>query len=87
MKKLLLIGLLFLMSSCYERGEVIESPQDFIIIHGKTYKLMSIIPEKDGNHPIWILYPKDSLDSQPEVINWEERVGKTTRTETLIKVE
>lgn len=39
MKKLLLtIFISSLFIACTKKGEIIESPKDFIIIHGKTYK-------------------------------------------------
>jgi hypothetical protein len=40
MKKILLgIGLISLIA-CQKRGQIYEQPKDFIVIHGKTYKLM-----------------------------------------------
>ena len=86
MKKLsILIGLL-LLSACSKEGEVTKEPKDFIEIHGKIYKLMRVTPCESCND-IWIMYPKDSLDSQPNVINWNEQQGKTTANKTLIKVD
>ena len=79
MKKLITaIACVVLLSACLEKGEILESPSDFIIIHGKTYKLMKVVPS-DGDRSIWIMYPKDSTDSQPTVIN----SGKSS----LIKVD
>ena len=69
-----------------DKGEITNAPTDFISIHGKVYKLMSIAPCK-GCHSIWIMYPKDSLDKQPEVINYNVSNGKTTKLETVIKVD
>jgi len=87
MKKLILIiAVSLLILSCNETGEIIEQPSDFIIIHGKTYKLMKIVPKK-GYHPIWIMYPKDSLDTMPQSINYEVQSGKTSTNETIIKVD
>ncbi len=85
MKKLaiLLIFSLFgcLEDSNYKKGEFAEEPQDFIKIHNKVYKLMKVRP-CDNCNPIWIMYPKDSLDSVPQSINY--RSGKTNQT--IIKV-
>lgn len=88
MKKLfaITIGLLFILTACSKTGTVYEAPKDFIIIHGKTYKIMQIVPS-DGDSPIWIMYPKDSTDTQPEVINWTRSSGKRRVDETLIKVD
>jgi hypothetical protein len=79
MKKLITaIACVVLLSACLEKGEILESPSDFIIIHGKTYKLMNVVPS-DGGRGIWIMYPKDSTDSQPTVIN--------SGNSTVIKVD
>lgn len=87
---LVVMGLISGMTGCTEQGEIKSSPIEFIEIHGKTYKLMSIVP-CDNCNAIWIMYPKDSLDSQPTVLNWNESTGagKTRRTvnKTLIKVD
>jgi len=87
MKKLILtiaVSLLFL--SCREKGEITDQPSDFIIIHGKTYKIMKIVPKK-GYNSIWIMYPKDSLDTMPQSINYIRSNGKTSTPETIIKVD
>lgn len=86
MRTALLISLLFLLSSCEKKGQIKASPEDFIIIHGKVYKLFSIVP-KDDCDPIWILYPKDSMDSQPEVINYTKHEGKRAYNQTIVKVD
>jgi hypothetical protein len=87
MKKLItVIACVALLSACTEKGDIIESPSDFIIIHGKTYKLMKVVPS-NGDHAIWIMYPKDSTDSQPTIVNYEVSQGKSRRNETIIKVD
>ena len=86
MKKLLIPLLLIFLVSCSKRGEVHTQPQDFIQIHGKVYKLVKIVPE-DGAHAIWIMYPKDSTDEIPTVINYSVKEGKYTHNETVIKIE
>ena len=86
MKKLILFIAALMLASCQEKGEVTQQPTDFIAIHGKVYKLMSIVP-CEGCSSIWIMYPKDSLDKQPEVINWTEQSGKQHYNQTLIKVD
>lgn len=91
MKRLLLACTAALMlASCTKQGEIEQAPTDFINIHGKTYKIMSVTPCKNCN-AIWIMYPKDSLDKQPTIINYDETVssGKTSHQEnrTLIKVD
>jgi len=86
MKKILLVLSIVALSSCQKRGEIFQGPQDFIEINGKVYKLISVVP-KDGQHPIWIMYPKDTADKMPTVINYEVQEGKTTRNESVIKVD
>jgi hypothetical protein len=90
MKKLITaIACVVLLSACKEKGEVVESPSDFIIIHGKTYKLMKVVPAY-GERAIWIMYPKDSADSHPTIINYEVSTGgknNGTSGETMIKVD
>ena len=67
MKKLAIL-LIFSLFGCSTPGKINHAPVDFIIIHGKTYKLMNITVDTGGN-TIWIMYPKDSLDSVPQTIN------------------
>jgi|LakMenEpi03Aug12_release.lakeMendotaPanAssembly.Ray.scaffolds.fasta_scaffold493812_2 hypothetical protein len=89
MKKIILLISLFTVFGCTKntkKGSVNYEPQDFIIIHNKTYKLMSVIP-CDGCNSIWIMYPKDSTDSQPQVINYNVKQGKTHTIQTVIKVD
>ena len=90
MKKLITaIVCVVLLSACDKKGDIIHSPSDFIIIHGKTYKLMKIVPS-DGADAIWIMYPKDSTDSQPTVINYNVHTGgknNQTSNEAVIKVD
>lgn len=80
MKKLAIL-LIFSLFGCSEKGEITRQPQDFVIIHGKTYKLMQISAGQ-GNL-LWIMYPKDSLDNVPQSINYKS--GKTNQT--IIKVD
>lgn len=79
-----------LLASCSKQGEIEQAPTDFIEIHGKTYKLMSIVPCKNCR-AIWIMYPKDSLDRMPQSVNYNIRVGsgKTSHEEnvSVIKVD
>lgn len=86
MKKILLILSIVALSSCSRRGEIYQTPQDFIKINGKVYKLMNVVP-RDGSRGIWIMYPKDTADKVPTVLNYEVPEGKTTRNETVIKVD
>lgn len=86
MKKILALFAVVVLTGCYKRGEIASHPTDFISIHGKVYKLIAIAPE-DGERPIWIMYPKDSADSMPTVLNYEFHQGKSTYTETVIKVD
>jgi len=86
MKQILLgLGLIALIS-CSKRGEIHEHPSDFIVIHGKTYKLMKVVPA-DGEHAIWIMYPKDSNDAMPTILNYNVQEGKTIRNQAVIKVD
>lgn len=86
MKKVLLILGLITLVACTERGKVYEQPNDFIVIHGKTYKLMQVVPA-DGEHAIWIMYPKDSNDAMPTIINYNVREGKVVYNQAVIKVD
>ena len=86
MKNKLIIGLICLLASCQERGTIDSQPQDFIEIHGKVYKLIKIVPEK-GEHSIWIMYPKDSADDIPQVINYNVQSDKTTYNQSVIKID
>lgn len=86
MKKIFLVLSMVALFACQKRGEICESPKDFIEINGKVYKLIQVVPS-DGNHAIWIMYPKDTSEKMPTVLNYEVRQGKTTRNETVIKVE
>ncbi len=86
MKQLILAIAILLLASCSDRGEITTDPTDFIQINGKIYKLMSVVP-KDGAYPIWILYPKDSSEPMPTTLNYQVKQGKTTHTETVIKVK
>lgn len=86
MKKLILILSIVALSSCQKRGEIFQEPKDFIEINGKVYKLVQIVP-KDGHHAIWIMYPKDTADKMPTVLNYDVHAGKTTRNESVIKID
>jgi hypothetical protein len=86
MKKLLIATLLIGMIGCSERGDLRQQPQDFIEINGKVYKLVSIVPA-DGELPIWIMYPKDTKDKMPTVLNYEVKSGKKTQNQTIIKID
>ena len=86
MKQLILAIVILLLASCSDKGEITTNPTDFIQINGKIYKLMSVVPA-DGASSIWILYPKDSSEPMPTTLNYQVNQGKSTRTETVIKVE
>jgi hypothetical protein len=47
---------------------------------------MNVIP-CDGCSGIWIMYPKDSADKQPQVINYSQKQGKATVNQTIIQVD
>ena len=86
MKKILLILSIVVLGSCQKRGEIYQQPQDFIEINGKVYKLVNIAPA-DGEHGIWIMYPKDTADKVPTVLNYDVQEGETTRNESVIKID
>lgn len=86
MKKILLVLSIVVLGSCQKRGEITHQPQEFIEINGKVYKLVRVVPE-DGYDAIWIMYPKDTADKMPTVLNYEVQNGKTTRTESVIKID
>ena len=86
MKKLILATLLIGMMGCSQRGEVYQTPQDFIEINGKVYKLVKIVPA-DLERAIWIMYPKDTTDKMPTVLNYTVESGKTTQNQAVIKID
>ena len=86
MKRILATLAVLTLVSCSQRGEIREPSSDFIIIHGKTYKLMRVVPS-NGANPIWIMYPKDSSDTMPTILNYQERQGKATINQAVIKVD
>ena len=95
MKKLLLILLTLVtllivisLNSCERprRGEIFKQPQDFVEINGKVYKLVRIVPE-NGYDAIWIMYPKDTADKMPTVLNYNVQSGKLLVNETVIKID
>lgn len=77
---ILLISLL--LYSCSQKGQIADEPRDFININGKIYKIMSVYP-CDGCNYIWIMYPKDSLGTVPQMIAQPD--GKITRT--IVKID
>ena len=86
MKKIILILSIVVLGSCSKQGEIYYEPQDFIEINNKVYKLVKIVPA-DGANSIWIMYPKDTADKMPTVLNYEVQEGKTTKNESVIKVD
>ena len=86
MNKILLATWLIGMMGCSQRGEVFQQPQDFIEINGKVYKLLKIVPA-DGENAIWIMYPKDTTDKVPTLLNYDVKKGKTHQNETVIKID
>jgi hypothetical protein len=86
MKKIFLVLSMVALFACQKRGEIYQQPQDFIQINGKVYKLIQVVPA-DGEHSIWIMYPKDTAEKMPTVLNYEVPEGKTTRNQTVIKVD
>lgn len=86
MKKIILVLSIVALASCQKRGEIYHEPQDFIEINGKVYKLVRIVPA-DDERAIWIMYPKDTLDKMPTVINYNVPQGKTHANETVIKID
>lgn len=72
MKKLLFALALMLtlgLSSCFNKGEVLHSPEDFIKINGKIYRIMRVVPCEDCS-PLWVMYAKgDSTTIDPQVLN------------------
>jgi hypothetical protein len=86
MKKILLVLSIVVLGSCQKRGEITHQPQEFIEINGKIYKLVRVVPE-DGYDAIWIMYPKDTADKMPTVLNYQVHNGKTTRIESVIKID
>ncbi len=82
---LAIIITIILFSGCSRKGDIVHEPHDFMIINGKVQKLMSVVPCNGCKH-IWILYPKDSLDTTPTILNYDIKNGKTEENETIIKV-
>lgn len=85
MKKLLLVTLFIGMIGCIKPGEISQQSQD-IKINNKVYKLVKIVPA-DGDRSIWIMYPKDTADKMPTVLNYDVQENKTTRNQSIIKID
>lgn len=85
MKKIITLGLVLFMilfTACNNAGDVDKSPL-LIKIHNKSYKLVNVVPE-NNSHGIWIMYPVDSTDEQPTVMNFDVQEGKTTANQAVI---
>jgi hypothetical protein len=85
MKKLLLTLLsITLLTSCYDEGEIVGTPNSIYEINGKKYKFVQIAPSANAN-PVWIMIPLDTLQVVPQVIVTEQKKGKNTiLTSTII---
>lgn len=86
MKKIIIILLILAVNACTYKRDIKSQPENFIEIHGKVYKLVRVVP-KGYAHPIWIMYPKDSADEMPSVLNFTTQAGKATINQTLIKID
>jgi hypothetical protein len=78
MKKLtfLLITIITLfLFSCSKEGEITGKSKGHIIINGKEYYFIKVVPE-DGARPVWLLIPKDSKVETPQNISWKYSCGK-----------
>lgn len=89
MKKIIIFysALVLLLASCGKKGQILHEPSEWLI-NGKMYKLVQVVPA-DGANAIWIMYPKDSTDTDkpPVSINWTQNSGKTTVGNAVIKID
>ena len=85
MKKILLTLLsITLLTSCYDEGEIVGTPNSIYEINGKRYKFVQIAPSAH-DHPVWIMIPLDTLQDVPQVIATKQKDGKNTKlTSTII---
>jgi len=81
MKKILLLLIIITLTSCYKAGVIEPKGIKDVSINGKIYKFKLVRPCDDCG-AIWIMYPKDSLDRMPTILDYQ--AGKVT--ETVIKV-
>jgi len=85
MKKLLIIlflGLVMFSCTDHKEGDIINQSANHIIINGKKYQFIKIVPA-DDERPVWLLVPEDAQIEMPRVISqtWTESCGKNcTRT-------
>ena len=86
MKYLLILLTLLCLSSCDKAGTIHQPTAHLIEINGKVYKLVSIVPSR-GDFPIWIMYPRDSTNSMPTMLNNTVRSGKHSRNQGVIIIE
>jgi len=47
---------------------------------------MKVVPA-DGENSIWIMYPKDSNDAMPTILNYNVQHGKNVSNQAVIKVD
>ena len=85
MKKILLSLLsITLLTSCYEEGEILSTPNSIYEINGKKYKFVKIAPSANED-PVWIMIPLDTLQDAPQIIATQQSDGKNTiLTSTII---
>lgn len=62
-------------SSCNKEGEILDQSTKGVIINGKEYKFIRIVPT-EGASAVWILVPKDARVEVPSTIAWKVSCGK-----------
>lgn len=85
MKKILLTLLsITLLTSCYDEGEIVDTPKSIYEINGKRYKFVKMVPG-NNSRAVWIMIPLDTLQDVPQVIATQQSDYKTTKfTSTII---
>ncbi len=84
MKITFVLALLLLLIGCSKEGEITNRSQNHIIIDGKEYYFIKVIPA-DGERGVWLLIPKGQDVEIPRTLSYTYTTscGKnctTTRT-------
>lgn len=79
----MLFAIIFTLASCSKEGELQNQSKQEIIINGKEYRFIKVVPA-DGERAVWLLVPKDSTVELPKSISWNYSCGKNcTATQTV----
>lgn len=84
MKKLGLVVIFALtLLGCSKEGSVVDRSTNHVIIGGKEYYFIKVIPA-DGAKGVWLLVPKDASVQMPTVISYSRSCGKGCTEEVTV---